>query len=110
MTGYQDVLRIRKLEQDVERLGMRMGPPRHGLYNAVALFPLDDALPIYSRDAELFAGSLDEMEVWLRGWQQAQLYHSMLIGRNFEKTVARKEQDYRNQRLMQTLKETDHEH
>lgn len=115
MTGYQTILRIRRLEEEVDRLGMRMGNSKHGNYgqefgDVVALFPREDALPIYSRDAELFVGTLEEMEVWLRGWQQAQLYHSMLIGRNFEKTVARKEQDYRNQQLMQTLKETDHEH
>lgn len=112
MTGYQTILRIRRLEEEVDKLGFRMGNSKHRqeFGDVVAIFPKEDALPVYSRDAELFAGSLEEMEVWLRGWQQAQLYHSMLIGRSFEKTVARKEQDYRNQRLMQALKETDHEH
>jgi hypothetical protein len=110
MSGYHTILRIRRLEDEVDKLGMRMGNSKHGNYrqeygDVVALFPKDDALPIYSRDAELFVGTLEEMEVWLRGWQKAVEYHRMLIGRNFEKTVERKEQDYRNEQLVNQIKQ-----
>lgn len=114
MSGYHTILRIRRLEEEVNKLGFRMGNPKHGNYrqefgDVVALFPKDDCLPIYSREAELFVGTLEEMEVWLRGWQKAVEYHRMLIGNTFEKTVARKEQDYRNRELLRKISEAGQE-
>jgi hypothetical protein len=109
MSGYHTILRIRRLEEEVDKLGFRMGNSKHGNYrlefgDVVALFPKEDSFPIYSRDAEMFVGTIEELEVWLRGWQKAAEYHRMLIGRNFEKTVERKEQDYRNEQLMRQIK------
>lgn len=110
MSGYHTILRIRRLEEEVDKLGFRMSNPKHGNYrqeygDVVALFPKEDALPIYSREAEIFVGTLEEMEVWLRGWQKATEYHRMLIGNTFEKTVTRKEQDYRNRELLRRISE-----
>jgi len=110
MAGYHTILRFRRIEETVDKMGFRMGNPKHGGYrdeygDTVALFPKDDAFPIYSRDAEMFVGTLEEMEVWLRGFQKAQEYHRMLIGRNFEKKVERFEQDYRNRELMKKIKQ-----
>lgn len=108
MSGYNTILRIRELEAAADRLGFRIGFPKHGNYrqefgDMAVLYPKDDSLPIYSRDAELFAGTLEEMEVWLTGWEKSHVYYRMLIGKNFEKQVARKEQDYRNQELMNKI-------
>lgn len=110
MSGYHTILRIRRLEEEVDKLGLRMGNSKHGNFrqefgDVVALFPKDDTFPIYSRDAEIFVGTLEEMEVWLRGFQKACEYHRMLIGRNFEKVVERKEQDYRNRQLLRKISE-----
>jgi hypothetical protein len=114
MSGYNTIMKIRRLEEEIDNLGMRMGNSKHGNYrnefgDIVALFPKDDALPIYSRDAELFSGSLEEMELWLRGWRKSYEYHRILLGRNFEKTVERKEQDYRNEQLMRQIKQAGQE-
>lgn len=110
MAGYNAVIKLRALEQRVDRLGFRMGHPNYGNYqqefgDVVSLFPKEDALPIYSRDAELFSGTLDGMEIWLNGWEKLQQYNRLLMGKNFEKQVLRKEQDYRNERLMTIVKE-----
>ena len=110
MAGYHTILRIRRLEEEVDKLGLRMSNSKHGNYrqefgDVVALFPKDDAFPIYSRDAEIFVGTLEEMEVWLRGFQKSNEYLRMLMGRNFEDRVKRKEQDYRNQQLMRKIAE-----
>jgi hypothetical protein len=109
MSGYHTILRIRRLEEEVDKMGFCMGNPKHGNYrqefgDVVALMPKEDSFPIYSRDAELFIGTLEELEVWLRGFQKAQEYHRMLMGRNFEKKVERFEQDYRNRELMKQIK------
>lgn len=114
MSGYHTILRIRRLEEEIDKIGLRMGNPKHGNYrqefgDVVSLFPKDDALPIYSRDAELFVGTLEEMEVWLRGWQKSFEYYRMLMGRNFEDRVKRKEQDYRNEQLMSKIHEAGQE-
>lgn len=109
MSGYQTIIRIRRLEEEVDKLGLRMGNSKHGNYrqefgDVVALFPKEDAFPIYSRDAEIFVGTLEEMEVWLRGFQKAREYDRMLMGKQIEQKRERKEQDYRNEKLLQLLK------
>lgn len=104
--GYHTILRIRRLEDEVNKLGFRMGHPKHGGFSTdldvVALFPRDNELPVYSRDAELFCGTIKELEVWLRGVQWARTYYSLLRVVD-DKKVKKKEQDCRNEVLMQAL-------
>ena len=109
MSGYNTILRIRRLEESVTKLGMRMGNPKHGYYSneygeAVSLFPLDEELPTYSRDAELFTGSLEQLEVWLRGVEFARQY-DYLLRISDDKKRARKEQDVKNRNLLSAIKE-----
>jgi hypothetical protein len=84
MAGYQAVLALRRLEQEVDKLGFMLCAPRSGWggddYNdLVAIKPKDkDSLPIYNRDAELFTGSIDQLRVWLQGVAWARQYDSML--------------------------------
>ena len=109
MAGYNAIQTWRKLEERVDRLGMRMGLPRHGNYqrefgDLVALMPKEDSFPVYSRDAELFIGTLEQMEHWLNGWEKMQQYHRMLIGNKFDDKIERLEQDYKNEVLMKQIK------
>ena len=85
MAGYQVVLSLRKLEAEVDKLGFMLCAPRHGNWGGneyddrVAVKPKDaDSLPIYTRDAELFTGSLEQLRVWLQGVQWAREYDMML--------------------------------
>jgi hypothetical protein len=64
-----------------------------------------DALPIYSRDAELFVGTLEGLETWLHGVRWAREY-DMMLKLSDEKKRARKEQDERNRILLKTLKDS----
>ena len=114
MAGYQAVLNLRKLEARIDRLGFRMGNPKHGSYRSefgdlVALFPKDDALPIYSRDAEIYTGTLEAMADWLNGFEKAREYDRMLMGKTVETKRERKEQDYRNQQLLKKIQEAGEE-
>lgn len=111
MSGYGTVLKIRRLEQEIDALGLRWGYSKMGSwgYNqsdeVIALFPKDDeSLPIYSRDAELFTGTIEQVEVWLRGLAWAREYDRMLLGNSLEKKRERKEQDYRNRELLKKIK------
>jgi hypothetical protein len=111
MSGYQLVLKIRRLEQEIDALGFRWGNSKNGraglfghdFGETIALFPKDDgSLPVYSRDAELFTGTIEDLEIWLRGVKWARDY-DMLVRLSTTVKRERKEQDCRNRELIKTL-------
>lgn len=107
MSGYNDVLRLRRVEKECNELGFRLAHPKwsgdqHG--SLVAVLPKDEySVPIFSRDAELFVGTIEQLEHWLNGIDWARKYDSLLKVSDNKKR-ARKEQDYRNQQLARILK------
>ena len=112
MSGYQTVLRFRRIEEEITSLGFRWGNSKRGSWgdrgydDIVALYPADDALPVYARDAELFVGSIEELEIWLRGFRQARDYDYMLFGKSIVSKRERKEQDIRNRRLLNSIRDS----
>ena len=109
MSGWNTIERIRRVEKQVDALGFRFAKSKHSDWTddhgALSLVPKDpDALPIYSRDAELFIGSIERLEDWLAGVQWARDYDMMLKLSNDKKRQA-SEQKERNRQLMQILKE-----
>ena len=109
MNGWNTIQRIRNLEEKIDLLGFKFSKSKHGdwtdSHGALSLVPKDaDALPMYSRDAELFVGSIERLEDWLAGVQWARDYDSMLkLSDNKKRSTA--EQKERNRQLMRTLKE-----
>jgi hypothetical protein len=72
MTGWETIQKIKQVEQEVDKLGFKFSKSKHGdwtdNHGALSLVPKDtEALPIYTRDAELFVGSLERLEDWLAG-------------------------------------------
>lgn len=82
MSGYQTLRRWQRIEEHANKLGFMIGNPKHGWSSdngdSVAIFPKDDALPTFSRDAELFSGTFRELEIWLAGWERSQQYDMLL--------------------------------
>mgnify|MGYP006266543457 CR=1 FL=1 len=83
MSGYQTLRRWQRIEDHANKLGFMIGNPKHGWGSTdsgdmVAIFPKDDALPTFTRDAELFSGTFRELEIWLAGWERAQQYDMIL--------------------------------
>ena len=107
MAGYVLIRKIKSLEEQLHSLGMRWGYDKHGIgqefNDFVAVFPKDEELPLYARDAQLFVGTLADLERWLQGIRWAREYDVMLKVTN-EKKRARKEQDTRNKHTMQRIK------
>lgn len=107
MAGYDMVLKVHKLEETLNELGMRMAYPRNSDYNEfgtqVAVYPADDNLPVYNREAELFVGTLEHLSAWLRGVEWAREY-DMICGLKTEQRRATAEQKYRNHQLLKTIK------
>ena len=107
MTGWNTIRLIRNLEERADSLGLKFTAYKHDeMYGEkVALVPKDsDALPIYARDAILFAGSLEHADRFMQGVMWAREYDRMAIDRNLDKKRERKEQDERNKQLVKILK------
>ena len=109
MSGWNAIERIRRIEKQIDELGFKFSKSKHSEWTedhgALSLIPKDaDALPIYSRDAELFVGSLERLEDWLAGVKWARDYDMMCRISTDEKRMAA-EQKERNRKLMRTIKE-----
>jgi hypothetical protein len=108
MSGWNTIQQVRKLEERADKLGLKFTAYKHDdSFGAnVALVPKDsDALPIYSRDAVMFAGSLEGAAYWMQGVMWAREYDRMAVDRNLDKKRERKEQDERNKQMVKILKE-----
>lgn len=109
MSGWNTIQRIKRVEEEIDKLGFKFSKSKHSDWQedhgALSLRPKDpDALPIYSRDAELFVGSIEGLETWLHGVRWAREYDMMLKLSNETKREAA-EQKERNRQLLKILKE-----
>ena len=109
MSGWNTIQRIRNIEEKIDKLGFKFSKSKHSDWSedhgALSLVPKDhEALPIYSRDAELFVGSLERLEDWLAGVRWAREY-DMMLRLSDEKKRETAEQKEKNRQLMRTLKE-----
>ena len=109
MSGWETIQRIKRVEQLIDELGFKFAKSKHSEWpdnhGALSLKPKDpDALPIYSRDAELFIGTIERLEDWLAGVRWAREY-DMMLKLTDEKKRNNAEQKERNRQLMRTLKE-----
>ena len=84
MSGYRTYQRYQSVEAQARMLGFRLStPPSHWSAredgDMVTLYPGDnDALPVFSRDAEIFTGTFGQVETFLTGWARAQQYDMIL--------------------------------
>ena len=110
MSGWNTIQRIKRIEEAIDQLGFKFSKSKHTDWSedhgSLSLVPKDqDALPIFSRDAELFVGSLERLEDWLAGVKWARDYDAMLRVSDDAKR-SRKEQDVRNKSLLTQIKES----
>ena len=108
MSGWNTICQIRRLESQADKLGMQFAAYKYdNEFGAnVALIPKDDnTLPIYTRDAQLFSGTLEGAEYFMQGVEWARDYDRMVIDRKMDEKRERKEQDERNRILLRTLKD-----
>lgn len=108
MSGWNTIQRIRHVEEQISCLGFKFSKSKHGdftdLHGALSLVPRDaDALPIYTRDAELFVGSIERLEDWLAGVHWAREYDRMLGLSSWSKRATKEEQE-RGRQLIAKLK------
>ena len=110
MSGYHTILKCERIKERADKLGFMLCYPRHGWgaergVDYVAIKPKDqDSLPIYARDAELFCGTIDDLNSFFAGLEWARQYDEMLRVSSSVKRE-RKEQDERNRKLVALLKD-----
>ena len=112
MSGYRQLVKLRRFEKEAADLGFMLGYPKYSGRDAdmVALYPKDkEALPVYSRDAELFIGTIEEAEHWLNGITWARNYDRLLGLSNDEKR-AKKENLELQRQLLEKLKGNNEPH
>ena len=107
MSGYHTILKCERIKERADKLGFMLCYPRHGWGSNrgddyVAIKPKDDSLPMYARDAELFCGTIDDLNSFFAGLEWARQYDEMLRLSNSKKRE-RKEQDERNRKLVSLL-------
>jgi hypothetical protein len=83
MSGYSTCTRWQRIEAQAKSLGFCLANPKHGWSTSgetdqVALYPEGEALPVYTRDAEIFTGTFSQVETFLYGWSRAQQYDMIL--------------------------------
>ena len=108
MSGYNNILKVRRFEERVHNFGFRIGYPRYRNREAdgdmLCLMPRDHEWPIFSRDAEMFVGTVDSATAWLDGLEFARNYDDMIkVGSRAKRE--RKEQDHRNKELLKAIEE-----
>jgi NifB/MoaA-like Fe-S oxidoreductase len=77
---WNDIQLLDRVVSSLEKLGYKIVPTKYGYGNKseIGVISLNDKNPIYSRDAEVFTGSLEEISVWIRGVQHQNNYLLML--------------------------------
>jgi hypothetical protein len=104
MSGYNSILFLEKLRERCDALGFLMCYPKFaGTGDLISVKPKDKSLPLYARDAELFTGTCEELEVWIRGITWARDYDAMLMGAKNNKKRALKESLILQQELVDIL-------
>lgn len=104
--GWTDVRYMKRIEDKANQLGFIFASGRYSYESTastIVLKPKDDCYPHYDRDAEIFYGSVEEIDRWLCGLEWARDYDAMLRLSDNKKRQER-EQVERNKQLMKTIK------
>jgi len=78
--NWYEVQQLEDLQIRLKKLGYMMCQAKHcntGEYK-IGVFPLENHLPIYSRDAQLFSGDTEMIMSWVRGIEHRNEYLLML--------------------------------
>lgn len=79
--GYYDISKIRRIEQRAESVGFKFASPKYGGRSDTAIglrLINNEVYPVYSRDTEIFVGSLDDINSFLDGMIFMKNYLAML--------------------------------
>jgi hypothetical protein len=82
--GMDMIDRIDRVRELADHYGFRLGKIPFNSYSMtdnidnIALYPKDERIPVYSRDACLFTGNLNEVETFFEGIRWSRNYDQMI--------------------------------
>ena len=110
---WTDVQLLDKVVNGLQKLGYYTKNTKYGYQDGrclVGVYALEDKNPLYSRDAELFTGTIEEIACWMRGVNHRNEYLSMLKATT-EKRIQDLEEKYRkklkHQAMVDAIKDPD---
>lgn len=120
MAGLKLYRELKALEEEAKNFGFMFAYPQYRFDvqdDVIALQPLDNQLPVFARDAQIFTGTHSEVRNFLRGIAWARQYDehikAMPKGRREQyeaKEVARLEQIKYNKEKAETFDTLSKEH
>jgi hypothetical protein len=88
--NWNDIQLLDRVVTDLNKLGFKIKNSKYG-QGSVGVYPLDDKNPLYSRDAEIYTGTLEHIMCWIRGVQHRDDYLKMLKATTDKKIKALEE-------------------
>lgn len=106
VAGWQLFRDFRDTEEQANKIGLKFAPSKYsGMeWDTIALIPLNEDLPVYNREAEVFIGSLQDIKNWLRGVDWARNYDDIMKVSNNEKRQTA-ERKYHQRELVKTIRD-----
>jgi hypothetical protein len=113
--GMDMIGRIDHIRELADHYGFKLGKAPYSSFSdnidTIALYPKDNSLPVYSRDACLFTGNLSEVETFFEGIRWSRNYDQMIGAMSVQrreqfeaKEVARLERIVYNKAKAETFK------
>jgi hypothetical protein len=106
VAGWQLLKSFRDVEARANKIGLKFGPSKFsGMeFDTIALVPFDEHLPIYNREAEVFQGSLQDIDKWLQGITWARNYDDVMkVSDDKKRTQA--ENKFKQRELLRVIKD-----
>lgn len=76
--NWNSIQQIESVKLRLSNLGYKMLPARYYQDGTIGVYPADDKNPLYSRDAEVFCGTVEDITAWVRGLEHQLGYLKML--------------------------------
>jgi hypothetical protein len=106
VAGWQLLKNFRDIEARANKIGLKFGPSKFsGMeFDTIALVPFGEGVPIYNREAEVFTGSLQDIDKWLQGIVWARNYDDLMKVSNDDKRETA-ERKYQQRELLRVIKD-----
>lgn len=108
VAGWHLLRTFREVEERANDLGLKFAPSRYsGMdFDTIALIPLDEHLPIYNREAEVFQGTLQDINKWLQGVEWARNYDDLMkVSTNEKRQTA--ERKFQQRELVKVIRDSE---
>lgn len=99
--NWNDIQLLDRVVTTLNKLGYKINPAKYG-QGSIGVYPLEDKNPLYSRDAEVYTGSIEQIACWMRGVEHQDGYLKMLKATSDERIKALEEK-YIKKRVQQGL-------